>query len=147
MTRRTSQAVLSLAFVLFLPAVIAAEINLDADNPAIQKIKARMADRSKKIEQWKNSGAIGEAATGLVEPRPVASQGLPEKKEVRDLVVAENEDRYALFRELVIANNLPAGDLASVAAAFAKSRRDAAASEHWVQNPSDKQWLKKKDLK
>jgi len=123
------------------------KVDLNVQNPAVQKLQTRMRERAAKIEQWKSKGAIGEELTGLLKQMPVAAQGLADKKEVRDLVVAENEDRYALFRELVLANGLQEKDLELVAGAYAKFKRQSASGGQWVQNPADKQWVKKEDLK
>jgi uncharacterized protein YdbL (DUF1318 family) len=124
-----------------------AKIDLSFQNPAIQKLQERMSARAGKLETWKSSGAVGEDATGLLVARPATAQTLAEKKEIRDLVTAENEDRFALFRELIAANGLQEKDLASVGAEFAASRRRAAAPGHWVQHPSSKEWVQKKDLR
>jgi uncharacterized protein len=125
----------------------AAEIDLEAQNPATAKIRARMAERAEKIDAWKEKGAIGEEATGLLKDRQPAGMSLSEKKEVRDLVVAEDEDRAALFRELRIAGNLPETELDSVAKAYAALRRNNAKATHWVEDPASRKWLQKKDVK
>ncbi len=139
-------AVLLAATLLDHAVAADGKIDLDVQNPAIQKLRARMADRAKKLDTWKDKGAIGEEAAGILNDRQLGSLGLADKKEVHDLAVAENEDRYALFRELVIANGLQDKDLAAIGGAFAKSRRQTAAAEHLVQHPATKAWVKKKDL-
>lgn len=140
------QAILGLAVCV---AVAAGEpkIDLNVQNPAVQALQKRMNEHAAKIEQWKDKGAIGEEVTGLVKQLAIAGQGLAEKKEVRDLVVAENEDRYALFRELVLANTLQEKDLDAVASAYAKTKRQNAGASHFVQDPASKEWVKKQDLK
>ncbi|HYG75334.1 MAG TPA: DUF1318 domain-containing protein [Planctomycetota bacterium] len=122
------------------------EIDLSIKNPSIEKLQARILARAAKIEQWKNSGVIGEESTGLLKQRDAGSLGLGEKKEVRDLIVSENEDRYALFRELLLASGLKETNLDQVAGVYAKSRRQAAAPAHWVET-ADRKWVQKKDLK
>jgi uncharacterized protein YdbL (DUF1318 family) len=105
----------------------AAEIKLDAQNPAIAALNARRAERAAKLEKWKDSGAVGEDLNGLLKDCQPAGLSLGDKKELRDLLVAENEDRNALFREIRIACNLPATELGAVASAFAEARRKQAA--------------------
>jgi len=123
------------------------KIDLSVTNPAIQKLDARMKERAAKIEPWQARGAVGEELTGLLKQLNVPAAGLAEKKEVRDLVVAENEDRQALFRELALANGLQAKDLDAVAAAFAAMKRQTAPPAALVQDPASKLWVKKQDLK
>jgi uncharacterized protein len=132
-----------LTAILAIGSVSAADVNLDAENPAIQKLKTRMSERAAKIGALKDSGAIGEESSGFLKDRQPAGLSLTEKKEIRDLVVSENEDRYALFRELRIANNLPDAELEDVAKAFATARRAAAADTHWVEDPATKKWVQK----
>ncbi|HYF47868.1 MAG TPA: DUF1318 domain-containing protein [Planctomycetota bacterium] len=141
------------ATTLILTALLGASlsaadsIDLNVKNLAIEKLRERMATRAGKVNGWKDKLAIGEEATGLINDRQLAGLSLSEKKEVRDLIAAENEDRYALFREIRIAHNIPESDLSKVAAAFSEAQRAAAAPGHMVQNPADQKWVAKKDLK
>jgi hypothetical protein len=127
--------------------MLASDVDLSIKNPAIEKVRAHMTERSAKVDGWKDKGAIGEASTGLLAERTASGITLVEKKEIRDLIAAENEDRSVLFREIRIAQNLAESDLAKVAEAFAAERRATAGAEHWLQNPADKTWVQKKDLK
>jgi len=122
-------------------------VDLNVTNPAIEKVRERMTGRAAKLNAWKDKGAIGEEANGLVSDRQAAGLSLSDKKEMRDLIAAENEDRYALFREIRIAHNIAESDLPKVASAFAAAQRAAAAPDHQVQNPTDLKWVAKKDLK
>jgi len=137
----------TLTALLISVSLFAAELDLTVKNPSIEKLQARMSGREAKVDQWKSSGVIGEESTGLLKQRDAGALGLADKKEVRDLVVAENEDRYAFFREVILAGALKETDLTSVAAVFAKSRRQASAPGHWVENPADRTWVQRKDLK
>ena len=138
---------LTLLALLLTTSIVASDVDLSIKNPAIEKVRAHISERSAKVDGWKNKGAIGEAVTGLLAERAASGITLVEKKEIRDLIAAENEDRSALFRELRIAQNLSEEELAKVAEAFAAERRTTAANEHWLQNPADKAWVQKKDLK
>jgi uncharacterized protein len=137
------KCVFAIALLTGISSVRAADVDLDAENPAIQKIKTRMSERAAKIGALKDNGAVGEDSTGFLKDRQTTGLSLTEKKEVRDLVVSENEDRSALFRELRIANNLPDSELESVAKAFAAARRTAASDTHWVEDPATKKWMQK----
>lgn len=138
--------VVLLFFAAFTP-LFAGDIDLNAQNAAIGKLRDRIAARAVKLEQWKTEGSIGEGAQGLVEARAEEAQSLAHKKEVRDAVTGENEDRTALFREIVLANGLQDGDLPDVARKFAKSRRHAASPTTWVQDPESGKWIQKKYFK
>ncbi|OLC12469.1 MAG: hypothetical protein AUH29_16225 [Candidatus Rokubacteria bacterium 13_1_40CM_69_27] len=83
-------------------------------------------------------GCLGENSQGLVEVRP--GSGCP--LNLGALVPAENRDRMFLYRTLVEQNNMPAGDLARVQAAFAKANRERAPAGAWVQDDSG-QWSRK----
>jgi len=141
---------LNLLIITFLltGATFAAEApDLARKNATIEKLDGRMAARGAKVELWKNSGAVGEAASGMIEQIAAATARLSllEKKEIRDLIVAENEDRSALLRELALAHGRT--DVDAFTAAFARARRDAAAPGQMVQHPSSKEWMAKKDLR
>jgi uncharacterized protein len=122
-------------------------LDMDAQSPAIAIVKARRSERATLMTQWKDAGAIGESAAGTVEVLPQARLSLSQRKEVRDLCLAENEDRRALFRELVFANVLSEAELPAIAGAFAKQQRNAAEPAHWVEDPAKSQWIQKKDLR
>jgi hypothetical protein len=136
-----------LAILLALNATLANAIDLDVRNPAIDVLKARVNARAASLLKWKDSGAIGEDAKGAVAILPQAKLSLGERKEVRDLVLSENEDRAALFREWVIANLINESELPAVASAFAKMQRTAAAQNHWVEDPGSKNWILKRNLR
>src|SRR5690349_2313647 len=91
-------------FALLLAMTASHALDLDLRNPAIDALKARVVTRAASMQRWKDAGAIGEDSKGTVATLPLAKLSLGERKEVRDLVIAENEDRTALFREWGIAN-------------------------------------------
>jgi uncharacterized protein YdbL (DUF1318 family) len=136
-------------FFSFLSAwtLSAAAVDLKTTNAVIEKLHGRMAAREAQLNKWKDSGAIGEEAKGTVVLMTSAKLSLSERKEARDLVVSENEDRQAFFREVVIVQVLNESELPSIGAAFAKARRAAAAPSHWLQEPLKQQWVQKKDLR
>lgn len=136
-----------LALLLSLHTTLVNALDLEVRNPAIDALKARVTARAASLQKWKESGAIGEEAKGTVTVLPQAKLSLGERKEVRDLVISENEDRAALFREWVIANLISESELPTVAAEFAKKQRNSAAPTHWVEDPNSKAWSLKKDLR
>jgi uncharacterized protein YdbL (DUF1318 family) len=150
MNRRTLCTLLFCAAAMTATTAVslhAAAVDLKSTNAVIEKLHERMAARAAQLNKWKDAGAIGEEAKGTVALLPSAKLGLSERKEVRDLVVAENEDRLAFFRELVIVQVLNENELPNIGAAFARTKRVAAAPTHWLQEPLKQQWLQKKDLR
>ncbi|MBI3830016.1 MAG: DUF1318 domain-containing protein [Planctomycetes bacterium] len=125
----------------------AADLDLDIANPAIVKLKQAMATRAEKIAEYKDFGYIGEGRDGLLAIRTLEGLKLIDKKTVRDLLDAENDDRGALYRELANANKLKDSEAAKVIAAAAKKRRAEEAGGRWVQRPSDGAWALARDVK
>jgi len=136
-----------LALLLAANATLSQAMDLDVRNPSIDALKIRISARTASLQKWKDSSAIGEDAKGTLTILPQAKLSLAERKEVRDLVVSENEDRAALFREWGIANLLGEADLPKVASEFARKQRTSAAPNHWVEDLNSKQWMQKKDLR
>ena len=120
-------------------------LNMNVQNAVLQKLRDRMAARAPKLTEWKDAGVIGEGVGGKIESRTAASEpSLLKRKEIHDLIAAENEDRAALFHEILLANTLPDSEITRVIAGFAATLRDAAKAEHWFK--VEDQWVKKKDL-
>ena len=119
-------------------------VDLKLTTPAIAKIKARMAARAVKVAGFKNDGAAGEGAQGLLlQARPAPDMKLAGAKVLVDTLAAENDDRRALFRELALANQL--GETSAVSAAYARAMRREALPGHLIQNPAHGSWVLKKD--
>jgi len=135
------------ALLLTVNATLAHAMDLDVRNPSIDALKARVTTRAASLQKWKDSGAIGEDSKGTLAILPQAKLTLGERKEVRDLVLSENEDRAALFREWGIANLIGEAELPKIAVEFAKKQRTSAAQNHWVEDANSKQWTLKKDLR
>lgn len=125
----------------------ATDLDLDITNPAIAKLKQSMASHGEKIAEYKDFGYIGEGRDGLLAIRTLEGLKLIEKKTVRDLVDAENDDRAALYRELANANKLKDSDAAKVITAAAKKHRADEAGGRWVQRPTDGAWALAREVK
>lgn len=132
---------------LLAAAAYAADLDLDVTNPAIAKLKQAMAARDEKIAEYKDFGYIGEGRDGLLAVRTLEGLKLLDKKTVRDLIDAENDDRAALYRELASANKLKDGDATQMIAAVAKKRRSSEAPGRWVQRPADGKWALAREVK
>lgn len=105
------------------------------------EVKAAIESRRKRnaaIETALQQGCLGETYQGLVAARP--GEDCP--RDVKALAAAENADRRFIYKTLVEQNNMPAGDLARVQAAFAKARRDKVPAGTWIQLENG-EWARK----
>ncbi len=103
-----------------------------------------MAGRDAKIEIYKATGAAGEGGAGLLEARPTANMPLADKKNLHDVIAAENEDRTGdvpRTRDCKRAR----GCRGTVAAAFIMFKFQSAEPEHWIRDAKTNEWIQKKD--
>ncbi|MDT8408175.1 MAG: YdbL family protein [Wenzhouxiangellaceae bacterium] len=96
-------------FLDFLvPSAHAQSTNIDIETPQINAIKERMSQRHREhLADWFEAGAIGLNNNGLVEIRDRSAVGLSERRQLEQVVNAENADRRAVYREIAIANGHP----------------------------------------
>jgi hypothetical protein len=135
------------AFLLLLASAYGAQPDLNVTTPAIKTIRETMTARAEQVAKHKDFGHIGEARDGMLAIRSLEGLGLGEKKAVEDLVAADNADRKALYREILVANGLKEDDAARVLEQAARARRAAALAGHYVQDPRAGAWVLKRDLK
>jgi len=118
------RALAALGALLIAPAE-AQQADIDIETPQIEAIKARMAERRRdKLEAWFNAGAIGFGNDGLVAIRDRSAVGLSERRELEQVVAAENADRRAVYREIAVANGHPEWE----------SRIRETFAERWIAN-------------
>ncbi len=123
--------------------VWAAEADINIETPVIKALNKKRAERLPQLNAWKDKGVIGEAMDGYVARVPGSKlESIKEKKDVNDLVSAENQDRKQIMLEILKANKWPAEDLPKLQELFAKDMRERAAKGHWVQIP-DGRWVRK----
>lgn len=138
---------LMLSLLLVLPVTLAAEVDLGVTTPSIARLREHMTGRNLKVLEYKDAGRLGEGSDGLLAVRNTEGLKLAEKKELADLAAAENDDRRALYREILTANKLERASAERVTAAAAKSQRAASRPDHWIQRPDDGKWVKARDFK
>jgi uncharacterized protein YdbL (DUF1318 family) len=149
-----TNGILSVALLLAvsLATAHAADIDMKVSTPAIEKLKAALTGHLEQLAAFKTNGAVGEGRDGFLAVRDLESAGLSllQKKQAREWVAAANADRKNLYREILLANNLPADNeekVKQVMSAAAHERRSAAAPNDWVQDPNNGGWVQAKDLR
>ncbi len=129
------------------------KIKIDIDDPIIKRIRATLRERYKKLLPFYKSGALGERLDGMVEPRTEeADLDLRQRRELEQLVKAENRDRLALYKRIVEANEgIRASDLKAVQRIFGKKWIEQAAEGWWIQVKDEKtekvEWVRKPKAK
>jgi uncharacterized protein len=118
-----------------------AQGNVEVDTPAIAALKGAMQGRHAQLAAHYASGAVGVARDGNIQLRDANAVPLAQRQQVAGLVVAENADRAALYREIARANGHPEWE-AEVRSTFAQRWIDKAQSGWYVQNAGG-QWIRK----
>lgn len=120
-----------------------AQINVEVSTPAIRSLKQAMKDNFPQLKPFYDRGAIGENNMGLVEQRDAGSLNLKEKADLNRFVGQENNNRNALYSEIMRANKLGADSLPKIQRLFANSWRDKSQPGWWIQNDGGG-WEKKR---
>jgi hypothetical protein len=89
-------------------------------NPTIRALKDSMKSRFAQMKPFYQSGALKEGDDGYVSFGNTEGLGLKEKRDLKNLVDAENQDRKALYGEVAKALNIDPGQIGKVAEIFAK---------------------------
>lgn len=118
----------------------APQINIDT--PQVQAIKERMAVRHREhLAAWYEAGAIGLTRNGLVEIRDRSAVGLADRRNLERVVVEENADRNAVYREIALANGHPEWE-DEIRQTFAR-QWIANARDGWHYQTADGAWTQK----
>lgn len=115
------------------PKEVYAEMNIDVSTPAIRALRESMKGRFPLLKPLYDKGNIGENNRGLLETRDAGGLSLKDTAQLNKLVGQENNDRTALYKEIVSANKLGQEALAQVQKLFANSWRDKSRSGWWIQ--------------
>ena len=122
-------------------SLAAAQANIEINTPAINNLKKAMAERHAQLGPHYASGAVGIARDGSVALANANAVPLPQRAGVGGLIVAENTDRGALYREIARANGKPEWE-AEIRNTFAQRWIEKAQPGWSVQNAAG-QWVKK----
>jgi uncharacterized protein YdbL (DUF1318 family) len=116
--------------------------DIDIENPQIESIKQRMADRHRQhLSQWFDAGAIGLGNDGFVEIRDRGAVPLAQRRELERVVSSENADRRAVYREIAVANDRPEWE-DEIRQTFAR-RWIANAKPGWYYRNDAGEWVRK----
>ena len=89
-------------------------------NPTIRALKAKLKGRFAQMKPYYQKGALKEGNDGYVTMGNVGGLGLKEKRDLKGLVDAENNDRAALYREVAKALKIDPSQINRIAEIFAK---------------------------
>lgn len=125
-----------------IPSAQAQDMDVDVEGPQINTIKQRMAERHRQhLWGWFSSGAIGLGNDGMVEIRDRSAVGLAERRNLEQVISAENADRRAVYREIAVANGRPEWE-ERIRKTFAQ-RWIANARPGWYFRDDDGNWQQK----
>jgi uncharacterized protein len=113
--------------------VAAVESDLNISSPRIEGIVASMGQRHSTLRPYFQNGVIGLTHDGLIAMREVRLVPLEEGAWLDKLIVAENSDRKALYRELARANRHPEWER-QIQQTFARRWIRKAPAGWWYQN-------------
>ncbi len=103
----------------FTPASAWAQDATEVSNATIRALKERMKARFAEMRPYYRKGALVEGADGYVSVASEDGLSLKEKRDLRALADAENQDRRQLYREVAAAMNIDPGSVGRVAEIFA----------------------------
>ncbi|MGK7294401.1 MAG: YdbL family protein [Candidatus Wenzhouxiangella sp. M2_3B_020] len=127
---------------ILVPSAQAQSPDIDIESPQIEAIKQRMAERHRRqLAAWYEAGAIGLDNSGLVAIRDRSAVPLSERRELEQVVAAENADRRAVYREIAVANGHPEWE-DEIRTTFAE-RWIANAKPGWYYQDESGEWVQK----
>jgi uncharacterized protein YdbL (DUF1318 family) len=124
------------------PSEAYAQIDIEVSTPAVRSLKEAMKANYPQLKPFYDKGAIGENNVGLLEQRDAGSLNLKEKADLNRIMGQENNNRNALYSEIMKANKLGVDSLPKIQKIFANSWRDKSQPGWWIQNDQGA-WQKK----
>jgi uncharacterized protein YdbL (DUF1318 family) len=117
-----------------------AAANVDVNTPGVQAIVKNIQTRHAQLFVYLDSAAIGLSIDGLVELHDPGAVPIVARQKVNALIVAENNDRDALYAEIANANGHPEWK-AEISNIFARRWIQHAHRGWWVM--SNNGWIQK----
>ena len=120
-TQKNDQSSLFRRILLTLaPSTAWAEDVTTVSNPTIRALKTKMKARFVQMKSFYQKGMLSEGANGYVSLGNARGLGLKDKRDLKNLVDAENIDRQTLYAEVAKALKIDPGQVGKVAEIFAK---------------------------
>jgi len=92
----------------------------DVSNPTIRALKEQMKARYSQMKSYYDKGMLKEGDDGYVAVADNSGLNLKEKRDLNNLVSAENKDREILYAEVAKALKIDDSQISKVAEIFAK---------------------------
>lgn len=93
---------------------------MSVSNPTIRALKQRMKTRYAQMKPFYGKGMVQERDNGYVSVGDTGSLGLKEKRNLKNLVAAENKDRKSLYEEIAKALKIDLSQINKIEKIFAK---------------------------
>ncbi len=105
---------------LILPSIAFADDVTNVSNPIIRTLKERMKQRFYRLKPYYQKGLLKEQDNGYVKLVNTKGLNLKQKRDIKNLVKAENADRHDLYLAVARAMNISPSDVNKVARIFAE---------------------------
>lgn len=102
------------------PSVLWAQTVTEVSNPTIRALKQNMKDRYAQMKPFYQKGILKEGDNGYVSMGDTKGLGLKDKRDLNNLVSAENNDRKRLYEEIAKALKIDPSQINKIAEIFAK---------------------------
>ncbi|MFH2069137.1 MAG: DUF1318 domain-containing protein [Candidatus Omnitrophota bacterium] len=130
---------------LYAQTVVTSEVKTTSS--VIEEAKARRIERFSDIQGYKDKKVLGENNEGLLDIRSTEELDGKEVLALRKMVREENNDRMAIYRDVVQINKMASAEIKRVQAAAAKANRKLAKEGEWIQDENGAWQLKKPETK
>ena len=107
-------------FLAFLSPVAEAAEPLTVSNPSIRMLKQQMKARYAQMKPFYQKGILKEENNGYVSLAQTSGLSLKEKRDLTNLVAAENGDRRQLYGEIAKAMKIDPSQVGRIGEIFAK---------------------------
>ena len=102
------------------PSIAWADEITTVSNPTIRALKSAMKARFARMKPYFQKGLLKEGDDGLVSLGEAGALGLKEKRDLNNLVAAENRDRNVLYKEVAKALKIDPSQVNRIGRIFAK---------------------------
>lgn len=106
-------------FAFFCPYAMAEEVTA-VSNPTIRELKKKMKSRYRQMKPYYKKAMLKEGDNGYVSLEKTKGLKLKEKRDLKNLVDAENKDRKELYEEIAKALKIESNQINKIAEIFAK---------------------------